>query len=254
MRNSWRFFDGVTFHGPIQNDALAIFDGQDILSEDAWIAATVAEVQAKIDLVKCVVSNDRNWIFVNPRDYWQFIHGDDEDRGARAMRSPEIVFGTQQFDRRKKLLVFHRGDKEPKLVDRFEDAVGPMSASVDKQGEVQLWYEKGYLVRGAVQMKQVCVSLDGSRVREFEMKAGGPPLPNTLDLEQSAWVGIRAYVAPPRFKPHETQLLLKIDRFTWKYREYKTDNLAVELEKIFERKDGLLVPKAKPAIPIENGK
>ena len=238
------------FHASPLDGALASYDGQDILPEDFWITSAISRAH-DVDSVQCIVSNDRNWVFVNLRYQWLRLREDDEP-GSRNKYSPEVRYRMLRFDRCKKILAFHRGAKEPMLLDRVKDASGPTKAFVDKRGDTYLWYQEHYISHGTLCTREVCVSLDGKRFGAFEEKMDGFPIPGMLDLEQSAWIGVNAFfgrTGPVRSDGRRWSLRIRM--VTWKHREDKIKKVAIEIDDIFEERDGIIVSKTKPAIPIQ---
>jgi hypothetical protein len=235
---------------PRKDESVAVYDTTtDTWVDDAWFSKITANLKA-IHCEHWELTNDRNWLFADFYGAW--LRDDKENRQGAPL---EARYGNVQFDRRKNVLMFHRGDETPTVLVRFKQALGPDHAFVDKDGEVWLWYEPVY-AEGSEGFSNIeLVSLHGKTTSalertniDFYFLARRNSV--YIDSAQSTVMSVRGESRAVQADHDGATLPLTLRIFTWHCLDNQRKDEEISLGNVFEVRGGQIVPKEKPALAV----
>jgi hypothetical protein len=217
--------------------------------DDPWFTGILAALE-EIRGARTVVTDDRNWVFADFYSDW--LRDDREDRGKAPV---EAAYRGLQFDRRTKILKFHRAETKPEVMDRYERALGPQHAFVDKEGEVWLWYDPVYSQNNEGFSDIVLVSLHGksssvlkrANIDYYFLESDTRLF---FDASRSTVSAYQGGEPQPVGDGDGTAIPLSFQIFTWSYLDGKEKNLKLDLGNMFQVRDGKVVPKEKQATAV----
>lgn len=235
---------------PAKDSAAAVYDTTtDKWIDDPWFSAVLRSLKS-VDCERWVTTDDRNWVFADFYDAW--LRDNKEQWGREPV---EATIGGLRFDRRAKVLMFHRGDEKPTVLDRFKGARGPEHAFVDSLGEAWLWYEPSFTERNEVFTNIVLVSLHdktSSVLERVNIDYDFLEVRNVLyfDAPHAALMAIRGDSHAVQADHDGAALPLTLHIFTWNYLDDRRNDVEIDLGGILTVRGGEIVPKEKPAVAI----